>query len=145
MTGLRAAENDLGRHFSNFSSYLQQLRKKCLRTAESGSTDNITELFSLTDAAKGGDWTHYMIDSLRVCKNRRFFITKKGYLGIGPATSNDGDVCCVLFGATVPFILKRHDSQYLLVGECYIHDIMRGEVLKWCQSGDLAEEEIQIC
>jgi hypothetical protein len=86
-----------------------------------------------------------MIDSLRVCKNRRFFITKRGHLGIGPPTLKEGDVCCVLFGAKVPFILRRLDSQHLLVGECYIHGIMRGEVLKWCQSGKLVEEEIRIC
>jgi hypothetical protein len=145
LTGLRAAENDLQRHFSNFCSYLLQLRKQRSRTTESDNADDITELTSLTDAARGGDWTQYMIDSLRVCKNRRFFITKRGHLGIGPATLKEGDVCVVLYGAKVPFILRRLDFQYLLVGECYIHGIMRGEVLKWCQSGNLVEEEIKIC
>jgi hypothetical protein len=141
LTGLKGVEEGLPRHFSNFCSYLLQLRNLRHTTAEFDNTENII----LTEAAKEGDWTQYMIDSLRVCQNRRFFVTKKGYLGIGPATMKEGDVCCVLFGATVPFILRKLDSQYLLVGECYIHGVMRGEALKRCQSGDLVEEEIRIC
>jgi hypothetical protein len=141
LTGLKAAEEDLPRHLSNFCSYLLRLRN--LRHTSTEFDGEVTQV--LSEAAKDGDWTQYMVDSLRVCQNRRFFVTKKGYLGIGPTTLKEGDLCCVLFGATVPFILRKLGSQYLLVGECYIHGIMRGEVLKWCQSGNLVEEEIRIC
>ncbi|KAI1177351.1 heterokaryon incompatibility protein-domain-containing protein [Nemania sp. FL0916] len=63
--------------------------------------------------------------------NRRFFITKKGYCGIGPVDMRTGDVCAVLFGVDVPLIIRRsdQDKQYTLVGECYIHGIMYGEAV----------------
>ncbi|KAL1649577.1 hypothetical protein SLS58_001634 [Diplodia intermedia] len=37
---------------------------------------------------------------------RRFFVTERGCIGIGPACVRDRDVVCVLSGAAVPFILR---------------------------------------
>ncbi|KAL6862071.1 hypothetical protein J3F83DRAFT_221824 [Trichoderma novae-zelandiae] len=38
---------------------------------------------------------------------RRFFITKKGYFGLGPQNTEPGDRIAVLFGSGVPFGLRR--------------------------------------
>lgn len=37
------------------------------------------------------------------CTGRKLFITRKGYLGLGPGALQEGDVVCVLFGGIVPF------------------------------------------
>ncbi|KAF9636440.1 Heterokaryon incompatibility [Lasiodiplodia theobromae] len=58
---------------------------------------------------------------------RRFFVTKKGYIGIGPACMQEGDKVCVLSGAIVPFILRSDGAEHKLVGEAYVHGIMHGE------------------
>jgi hypothetical protein len=82
-------------------------------------------------------------------QHRRLFVTKKGYLGIGPRDVEQGDLVCVLRGAQVPFVLreqlsarrvrstfwKREKIHCELVGECYVHGIMDGEVWKSLQTG----------
>ncbi|KAK4059476.1 hypothetical protein Trihar35433_10752 [Trichoderma harzianum] len=68
---------------------------------------------------------------------RKFFITKKGYFGLGPQKSEPGDRVAVLFGSGVPFVLRKCVSAtgkraWKIVGECYVHGIMQGEVIqKW--------------
>jgi hypothetical protein len=48
---------------------------------------------------------------------KRFIITKKGYIGTAPAGSRVGDIVAVLLGGATPFILRKYDSTYRLVGE----------------------------
>ncbi|CAG8975206.1 hypothetical protein HYALB_00004267 [Hymenoscyphus albidus] len=73
---------------------------------------------------------------------RRVFITTKGYIGIGPKALLKGDVCCILFGASVPYILRPlEDDSYLLVGECYVQDIMLREAVDMYRD----EQEFEEC
>ncbi|KAK1244940.1 hypothetical protein MKX08_004569 [Trichoderma sp. CBMAI-0020] len=68
---------------------------------------------------------------------RRFFITKKGYFGLGPQKLEPGDRVAVLFGSGVPFVLRKCPASagrraWRIIGECYVHGIMQGEVIqKW--------------
>jgi hypothetical protein len=67
-------------------------------------------------------------DSCRqACLNRRFFVTTRGYLGLGPQTMQVNDVVVVLFGGRTPFILRPWMGSYRFIGECYVHGIMAGE------------------
>jgi hypothetical protein len=61
--------------------------------------------------------------------HRRFFVTQQGYFGVGPQDMELGDAVCVLFGADMPFILREKEDHWSLVGECYVHGIMNGEVM----------------
>ncbi|KIW32995.1 uncharacterized protein PV07_04500 [Cladophialophora immunda] len=38
---------------------------------------------------------------------RRFFITQKGHIGVGPPDATSSDVICILDGAMAPFVLRR--------------------------------------
>ncbi|KAK2039164.1 HET-domain-containing protein [Colletotrichum somersetense] len=61
---------------------------------------------------------------------RRFFITRRGYMGIGPVDTKAGDSVVVLLGAQVPFVLRGCGlNKYKVVGETYVSGIMKGEVL----------------
>ncbi|KAL9044888.1 MAG: hypothetical protein Q9214_002010 [Letrouitia sp. 1 TL-2023] len=80
----------------------------------------------------------YARNQLRSLFNRRFFITSRGYYGIGHRSLEAGDLSAVFKGANVPFVLRKapphkqigHASDhYRLIGESYIHGIMRGERL----------------
>ncbi|KAH8592869.1 hypothetical protein B0O99DRAFT_629186 [Bisporella sp. PMI_857] len=65
----------------------------------------------------------------RATIKRAFFVTEKGYMGLGPSSMEEGDLVYVLSGGQVPFILRptRLAEGFSLVGESYVHGIMDGE------------------
>lgn len=63
----------------------------------------------------------------RASWGRTMFITKQGYLGLGPYTIRSGDQVVILKGGRTPYILRKKRDHHLLVGECYVHGIMHGE------------------
>ncbi|KAH7394790.1 hypothetical protein BKA66DRAFT_567177 [Pyrenochaeta sp. MPI-SDFR-AT-0127] len=69
------------------------------------------------------------IDGLKFCLGCRFLMTKSGLIGLAPPLAVPGDIIVVLLGAPVPHVLRRKDSYYTLVGECYVHGVMGGEAL----------------
>jgi hypothetical protein len=66
----------------------------------------------------------------RAVMGRRFFITRKGYMGLGPADVSLGDLVCILPGCQVPLLLRAVDGGQVLVGEAYVHRMMSGEVME---------------
>ncbi|KAI3317842.1 HET-domain-containing protein [Xylariaceae sp. AK1471] len=62
------------------------------------------------------------------CHGRCFFVTEKGYTGIGPGEMRPNHEVAVLLGGQVPFVLSKSDGdQYKFIGECYLHGFMNGE------------------
>jgi hypothetical protein len=61
--------------------------------------------------------------------NRRFGITVKGTMGIFPPNTQVGDLICILFGCSVPVVLRPLGRVVQLVGECFVYGIMDGEAL----------------
>jgi hypothetical protein len=73
---------------------------------------------------------------------RRLMTARQGFVGMAPARAKDGDAICVLYGCSVPVILRRRDDRertWEFIGECYMHGFMNGEAL---DSGRSAEEFI---
>ena len=63
--------------------------------------------------------------------NRRLCWSEDGHLALVPRHTRVGDVLCVLLVSVMPFVLrKRDDGAYMLVGECYVHDVMQGQLLR---------------
>jgi hypothetical protein len=77
---------------------------------------------------------------------RRLITTNKGHIGMGPCRVRKGDGICVLLGCSIPLILQPRQGQpsYQVVGECYLHGFMDGEVLKELESGKFKIEEYQL-
>ena len=62
------------------------------------------------------------------CKGSTFVKTREGYIGLAPRYAQPGDQVCVLLGCNVPMLLRPiANSQYQVVGECYVHGLMNGE------------------
>jgi hypothetical protein len=70
----------------------------------------------------------------RVSQGRTLFITQHGFLGHGPSTIRKGDQVWLLSDSRLPFVLRpsADTSSFTLVGECYVHDFMHGEMLDDC-------------
>jgi hypothetical protein len=67
--------------------------------------------------------------------NRAFFETRSGLFGIGPAEMMAGDMICVLFGCSVPVVLrnlgrptgKENAKFYMVIVEAFVYEMMDGE------------------
>ncbi|KAI0850028.1 HET-domain-containing protein [Daldinia vernicosa] len=89
--------------------------------------------------------------------NRRFFLSKRGYMGLAPKNAKSGDMICVLAGGRLPFILRSAErvseqtkiglgteSQYTIVGDAYLHGIMDGEAMKKINEGEQSFQTFQL-
>jgi hypothetical protein len=54
--------------------------------------------------------------------NRRMVLTRRGYFGLAPAATVEGDLCCILFGGAAPFVIRRTErtGHYKLVGDVFV-------------------------
>ncbi|KAI0545335.1 heterokaryon incompatibility protein-domain-containing protein [Xylaria curta] len=58
---------------------------------------------------------------------RRLIECENGFIGIGPADTQPGDLICILLGHENPVVLReQEDGNYILVGICYLHGISDG-------------------
>ena len=89
-----------------------------------------------------GDASRFLLDIQRFAEDRTLFGTASDRVGLGPLITNALDECWLFSGAEVPFLLRRegHEDRYRVVGEAYIHGVMRGEAFR---SGDL--EDVVLC
>ncbi|KAL1600422.1 hypothetical protein SLS60_006807 [Paraconiothyrium brasiliense] len=74
--------------------------------------------------------------SAKATYKRCLFKTVQGYLGAGPDTACVGDAIVILFGGSVPFILRPDGDHYKLIGQSYVNGMMEGQAIEaWQKSG----------
>ncbi|KAF2805727.1 uncharacterized protein BDZ99DRAFT_480400 [Mytilinidion resinicola] len=137
--GDEPVEDNIERHEREFTAYQQEYFSATRNNAD-------TEDRSLKRLKRSRHAEDFILDASIACGSRKFFITSNGYYGLAPMIVQQGDMCCVLIGARVPFILRPTEtpSHYQVVGECYVHGIMRGEVVQWWKEGKFKMEEISL-
>ncbi|KAH6653958.1 HET domain protein [Truncatella angustata] len=76
--------------------------------------------------------------------NRKLYRTSTGYLGLGPAATKSGDIVVVLLGGHLPFILRPSGTDWLLIGETYVHhpNLMMGSLLEPLHSKTRSQQPI---
>jgi len=114
-----------------------------------------TASFTQRDLDEGISSIHYALKTATA--SRRFFITRSGYMGVGPKTTQPGDKLYVLENSDVPFLVRPHSmkncggwpaipliepaggrrglpdrcydahSCHRLVGDCFSYGLMDGE------------------
>lgn len=57
------------------------------------------------------------------------FVTETGHIGIGLRETVVGDEVHLVQGSDTPFVLRKTDGRYELIGETYVHGIMDGELV----------------
>ncbi|KAF7514022.1 hypothetical protein GJ744_006636 [Endocarpon pusillum] len=103
--------------------------------------DSHVGMFSVSDLGAWQACPSIMAEFLervkRVIWGRRFIemgyenaSTSHMYFGLAPGEAEKGDIVCVLFGCSVPVVLRDSGNGYHeFIGECYIHGIMDGEIV----------------
>ncbi|KAI0194632.1 heterokaryon incompatibility protein-domain-containing protein [Astrocystis sublimbata] len=81
----------------------------------------------------------HFFESLRVGFKRRLCVTKKGYMGMVPPLTQVGDVVTIVHGGDAPYLVRPETDLVVaekigvlrckLVGECYMHGMMDGEMV----------------
>lgn len=98
---------------------------------ESGSVSDEEQREASTQAANVLAW-------------RRVIGTRGGRIGLTVAAAGAGDKVVVLPGCSVPMVLRRVEERWNLVGECYVHGLMDGEVADIVNDGGGVMENIEL-
>ena len=72
-----------------------------------------------------------------------FFATTAGFLGLGPATMEEGDVIVLFCPSRAPAVLRPYGDTYEFLGFAYVHGIMNGELLE--REMKLSKEDFVLC
>lgn len=122
----------------------ESMRRAYIATLTAGRLGQINEDSEYSDE-KGLQWL--IATALRSSYKRRQFMTDNGYIGIGPAAMQSGDRVFVLFGGSLPYILRDTDTQglYRVVGESYVHGIMYGEVIQQWREDKYEKCQLTLC
>lgn len=78
-----------------------------------------------------------------ICMRRLFKTELRQFLGLAPKAAQPGDLICILFGCSVPVVLRSVVVQetggeyYKFIGECYVHGLMEAEAF------DIQRQEIE--
>ncbi|KAK0710256.1 heterokaryon incompatibility protein-domain-containing protein [Lasiosphaeria miniovina] len=127
------------------SQWLAQGAAYLTRTmAAAGDVEAMSpELQSLATSEGGGlDDAEWSRSANGASSGRVFARTIKGYFVLGPKVMAKGDRICVLWGGKMCFCLRPLDQgRFLLVGECYVHELMNGEAIRQVEKNELQEEE----
>ena len=126
----------------DFASYLV----KCYESLDERTEEDeksITELKKhITDCSRRKSFESGVKE---YCAFRSFFVTEKGYMGLGPIELCPGDITCILYGGIIPYVLRPlGDGYYRLLGEAYVHGMMEGQVLELRDEDKLVEKIFHI-
>ncbi|KAF1991947.1 HET-domain-containing protein [Aulographum hederae CBS 113979] len=86
----------------------------------------------LESLSEDGNESYFGYLAGKACVDRRFFVSERGYIGLCPRESLPGDHVVVLYGGSVPYVLRFNHvtAEYYFVGECYVHGMMDGAALE---------------
>jgi hypothetical protein len=54
-----------------------------------------------------------------IMRQRKLFISRNGYIGIGPVNSQPDDVVFIISGCNFPIVLRPKGDNFAVVGEAY--------------------------
>jgi hypothetical protein len=133
-------------------AYLQSLLCGRISTTERLTRDDIQKFMSLNLPADTTDperesFLAKVCNALVAGMTRRCMaVTERGYIGAIPQEAQQGDLICVLFGCSVPVVLrKRIGGEYLFIGECYLHGFMDSEAIVFQVKGEFQVQKFVLC
>lgn len=120
--------HDVNKAFSNIPGTLQEEAELSRQVAE---LDMKMEKYNAYNASSEHVTYNLLMDAF---KKRRSFLSADGFVGVGPLDMRAGDIICVIYGGSFPYVLREVENgdtwgTCKLVGEAYCDGIMDGEAL----------------
>ena len=91
----------------------------------------------------GHSYGRAVLRTIKNCDNHRFAIVDEHKMSLVPAAATEGDLICILLGASVPFVLRPDGDGYRLLGECYLYGVMQGGALPENRTDESPLHELQ--
>jgi hypothetical protein len=121
----------------NRDSEKEEVMEDMLRASNSpASTRNnaipkrdLTESFERYSQHEVDEYRRFVNANGAWCYNRRFFRTEAGRFGWAPDGVNKWDTVAIIDGMDVPLVLRPAGEGYQVIGDCYAHGLMLGEVI----------------
>jgi len=82
-----------------------------------------------------------IVFSMTFATYRRFFVTCEGNMGLAPMRSRENDIICVIYGCSVPVVLREEEGSFTFIGECFLHGFMDGEAIEMQRKSNLKEQK----
>ena len=83
----------------------------------------------------------YEFQSNHMAAQRSFFTSDKGYMGLGRTIVQPEDEICIIFGCSVPLVLRKSGRAHILIGPAYIYGMMKGEMIHEFENGAFKEQD----
>ncbi|UNI23091.1 hypothetical protein JDV02_008930 [Purpureocillium takamizusanense] len=76
------------------------------------------------------DCTEYLTSFMVMGNRYNLCFTEGRLMGLLPLLTKEGDIVVIVHGCHAPFVVRptRRQGYYKLVGECYVHGVMNGEL-----------------
>ena len=71
-------------------------------------------------------------------------VNSPDFSGLGPAHVREKDNICILFGCSVPVVLRRKGAAFELMGECFVWNMMEGEAMRGYKHGKYEKQSFDI-
>ncbi|KAF2109248.1 heterokaryon incompatibility protein-domain-containing protein [Lophiotrema nucula] len=100
----------------------------------------------LMDLVPYGDADQFAVLVGKTCHERKFFLTEEGQMGLCPKDTRETDKIVILYGGSVPYILRQcSEDTWTFVGECYFDGMMFGEAKERKQKYGIEDQVFHIC
>ncbi|KAF5617314.1 heterokaryon incompatibility 6 OR allele [Fusarium tjaetaba] len=115
--------------------FLQELKLFDDMTKLAAAGEDVSEkLLQWEEEHRGAETKHNYRESMRKMQGKRPFLTKMGYLGMGPVEGKSGDAVVVFCGGRIPFVLRpvggsSELGKFVYIGEAYCDRVMDGEAI----------------
>lgn len=76
--------------------------------------------------------------------DRKFFVTREGYIGMADWAIQEGDEVCLLYSGHALYVVRKEGDHFLFLGDCYVPGLMDGEILSMRESGKVKDEWIEL-
>ena len=135
-------------------SYISTLLCGRISPDERLTSKNIIDILSFIFSAHHSTTDASTAHNLQICKSlnagmkhRKLAISNSGHMCAVPKEAREADLLCVLFGCSVPVVLRRlagKRDEYAFIGECYLHGFMDAEAIVLERKGRLVVDEFKL-